>query len=495
MPSTYRPIPATHDGTQSPFEAWWPMNISIVLLILSLATDGFGPEKPPALIAMIEARKSARTVDINWTLKTRIGPEQYRECGYVARRAANGDYIFEQRGDQDGVVEYDDQGRARSAFPLITLYTADGMYQVRETVTILDVVSDPKKAEMWRKLQAQDALAFGLTPLANQTSSRFETAVSDFINPRLPRVYKQSSEGDLFVVTMRVGYSEPYHYVVWHIDPKRNWNAERIACRYGESEDSQYEAVISLEQYDGFWFPDAIVYYQHHLLTHVYSTRRARFNQPGDPAAFTPADIGAEPGFTITYRGAPPYPLTEMMLWGGDKIMPASEYSAAVKRGEIQDGPLIQQFQLYGEIKRPYPDLDPVDQNFPPEDVLSPWREYVLNFIVKHALNAEQTQKSWQILSQCEIRGRAYLHKQKSELDRLNARLDAARGTKAFPRVREETAECRHKLLLPIGDIFEQDLKPRLDGLLTRSQRARAQTSDQPAQHPVGERTSPSPSP
>jgi hypothetical protein len=151
---------------------------------------------------------------------------------------------------------------------------------------------------------------------------------------------------------------------------------------------------------------------------------------------------------------------------------------------------------------QPQPETPPP----PPEKTVAPkppgknyeseWEKYVREFIDKYKLDATQTQNAEQILKDSEAQADKYLSGKKSELETLEKReteLKAAPkapkvsteggkpggGTKAAESSRTtelaEITKKREAIMQPIGKIFEDGLKPKLEKIPTRAQRKAAE--------------------
>lgn len=93
------------------------------------------------------------------------------------------------------------------------------------------------------------------------------------------------------------------------------------------------------------------------------------------------------------------------------------------------------------------------------------WEQYVRDFVAEYELDSDQQQKAVMLLLRCEVKGDSYLASRADALEKLEAeRLDPAKKTEADEKLA--------KLLAPIDDIFEKNLKPGLEKLPTRAQRA-----------------------
>lgn len=98
------------------------------------------------------------------------------------------------------------------------------------------------------------------------------------------------------------------------------------------------------------------------------------------------------------------------------------------------------------------------------------WEQYVRDFITRYSLNEEQQQKAWLVLLDCRKQADSVLQKIQGPLDAANVERNAAH--RKGDQLAVERAESRvTSLLQPVSEIFEKQLRPRLDRLPTASQR------------------------
>jgi hypothetical protein len=103
----------------------------------------------------------------------------------------------------------------------------------------------------------------------------------------------------------------------------------------------------------------------------------------------------------------------------------------------------------------------------------SQWEQYVRQFIERYKLNEEQANRANKILKSCQDLADRYRRGRAEQLEKLD-RQEAALRTSDSPTKAKEQAEItaqRAKLLAPIDEIFEKQLKPRLEKIPTRAQR------------------------
>ena len=106
-------------------------------------------------------------------------------------------------------------------------------------------------------------------------------------------------------------------------------------------------------------------------------------------------------------------------------------------------------------------------------DFESEWDRYVKEFIEKYELNDEQTQKANSVLEDCKSQANGYLASRKAKIELIDKQLAELRTSKDKNKAAQtkKLSEQRQEMLAPIDQIFEKQLKPRLDRLPTRAQR------------------------
>lgn len=129
--------------------------------------------------------------------------------------------------------------------------------------------------------------------------------------------------------------------------------------------------------------------------------------------------------------------------------------------------------------KRPpsRPDDKPAPPEPPsePEKFLASWDKYVADFVKRYGLVDAQEQKAESILKSCKLTAEQYLRRQRRQLDRIEKQIAEAKQAKPANEEAVTKLEKRQAALMePLTEIFEKQLKPRLEQLPTRAQRAAA---------------------
>jgi hypothetical protein len=115
-------------------------------------------------------------------------------------------------------------------------------------------------------------------------------------------------------------------------------------------------------------------------------------------------------------------------------------------------------------------------------DYESKWDAYVEDFIKKYDLTDGQAQKARDILKDCKGQAARYASKAETRTELYDEQMEKLKkDAKANKDAIAKLTEAKAKLLAPIDTIFEKQLKPRLDKLPTRAQRAAAEANDKKA--------------
>ena len=107
----------------------------------------------------------------------------------------------------------------------------------------------------------------------------------------------------------------------------------------------------------------------------------------------------------------------------------------------------------------------------------SQWETYVREFIQKYHLDDGQKERALSYLKDAQEAAKRIVEKTKPEIEQLDKKLLGLGEGKDADKLKElnEINARRTKLLEPIGEIFEKQLKPRLEKLPTQKQRKAAE--------------------
>jgi hypothetical protein len=265
-----------------------------------------------------------------------------------------------------------------------------------------------------------------------------------------------------------------------------------MAGRDLENDSLRVETVCTLAQFGEVWFPEQVERLANGEPYRVYTIQEASFNQPDDPVRFTGSDIGLEPGFNIVTQNFG-YGAKHPLFWDGEKPITFDEWKAAIQSGRLKPGPTVEAMRRTRGMASPYlteEDRQRYEQfhremsfRATQRKPLSLWERYVADFIERYELNDEQSQKAGQILRDCQSKGTQYLERRKSDFYRLQTEINSAVQTGNKDDLRRLHQKLR-SLREPVEEIFEKQLKPRLERLPTRAQRqaAEAKAATQPAE-------------
>ncbi len=284
------------------------------------------------------------------------------------------------------------------------------------------------------------------------------------------------------------------HAVTWWIDASKDFSPTRIRRERGGKLAS--EMRCDLRDWDGTWFPETTEYYsgrdhgaEPYLTIRVFS---AAFNQPELPDRLLPPDIGIEVGTNIGRHGPNREPLA-YVYWDGEKIVSHEEYLERLGSGELKQGPsfLREAARLLAQdaardsaeehaSSRPAHDAKAATRPAGPlalgDRTKTEWEQFTQEFIDRCALGDEQSQRAWAICRDCQYAADAQIASRRADCDKLSQqeeqlRLKLGAATNAE---RKAVEDARSALRRPLDEIFEKQLKPRLEKLPTRAQRARA---------------------
>jgi hypothetical protein len=127
------------------------------------------------------------------------------------------------------------------------------------------------------------------------------------------------------------------------------------------------------------------------------------------------------------------------------------------------------------------------------KDFESAWEQYVRQFIERYRLDAEQQDRAYRILRACQQQAARYMRSKAATLEKLDKDLQQLGTSKEKDKLQRlsEISNQRNKLLAPINDIFEHQLKPRLEKIPTRAQRQAAEKGGKAPTPPTPGRPAP----
>lgn len=448
---------------------------SLLAFLVFQANVDAAPEELSRLRAV---RESLISGEVKWSRTIhRCTPR--REFRFISRYAKNGDIISEARGDDEGWVVVDSRGKGRSKFPELRMMTDEGLWSYQETSPTCDYWRHdgelgPEESNPPPKMaEFLDIRWIGTCASFDDAFARRAEAVGVPANePGLQWIWKtERTDDDRVQITATAGEKT----AVWVLNPARGWNVESTQITTPEM---NVETTSQLANYSGVWFPENIDRYVNGELTESINILCAEFNQPNDPERFVPDDIGVEIGVNISPQNFRAH--GNMLFWTGERLIDAFEYRNAVRAGELQPGPLMKFIREHGPEGSPYLTDEEretyammrQEQGFNFKPTHSDWERYVRNFIARYQLDSDQSQKALMILRDCQTKASAYLDRKKDEFSAAEKVLAASRNEQNRG-AKTDAAETLRMLSLPIDEIFDNQLKPRLETLPTRVQRNR----------------------
>ncbi|MCG3128181.1 MAG: hypothetical protein CHACPFDD_03057 [Phycisphaerae bacterium] len=452
------------------------MLTSIVITALTLATaqtarPAVQPARaaddaplPEALRRMLESRAAIKTFDMrfwytsHWSGAVTPGGA----CLHSATRAADGAIAHAILGLDGAVVATFPDGSPASVVPKRSLYTPDDAGVYCHDDWSLGPDYHPERRNNPHGMET-DLRVFGLNPLPLAAAHNRDVS---------PAALRFGAPGDTF--RYETGVDGPIHTVVstatsglkmtWRINAEKGWNPECVTLLWDGDE---LRRESDLQKCGDAWFPVAIRTYENGKITDEIEVEQVSINAPDHPRTLTLKDIGVDAGMLIRRQEAGKVDASKFQVWDREKLVLQSAWQARVERGEARDGPLLaflKEMRLRGEYLHPDSALliRKNVEKLTRADYLSEWERYVRAFIERYRLNDEQSQKAFQILRSCQ-----------STADALILRHRDRVGSKSLdePRAIKEAAD---RLLRPVKEVFERELKPRLERLPTRAQRRAA---------------------
>lgn len=342
---------------------------------------------------------------------------------------------------------------------------SDGVWSLMTDQFVAQRWNTPKGAP-----RSPDVRLIGLMPIPNLSMDLAKQLRGD--GDAYRREFKEAEVDGIHVVECE--FPESGSKYVWHIDPAKDWNCVR----------SQFivkDRVIaeSLSEYqrseDGTWFPLSVDYFaaDMELLSHIEVTS-CRINTPDLPKVLTPEFIGLGPGFLVM-RNEPDGSSKPMKYVRDGRLATMDEFLELSRRGEVETDArlgIIEERARRAQAERAAasaalearanerlatPSSQPVDE----------WEVYTYEFIRRFELDRDQSQRAVLVLLQCQQRRDAYLKSRESTLADLGKEMLLLPQGDARASAERRLAALRR----PIEEIFERQLKPRLEKLPTRKQR------------------------
>lgn len=464
-----------------------------MLFLLTLLCSALGDpptRRPAALERAIAARSGEllKTVKLDYVRhdrapESRFGPHSY----FYSWCAAGDERIATFWGDEEGVCVREENGRPaksdREQGPQSTLQRDAEIWQHRDDSIRARVSTAAKTVELMPRYERFfDMRLLGLDPFGADLD--IESHARDYgINEV---IYDSRQEDNLIVVTAAL---PPSGKVYWWIDPNRDYAVVKTASE----QDGRriLETEYSLEKIDGVWFPQQIDRYRmdsagRRIKPAVESIEflATEFNRPEHPRHFSPTDIGIDTGVNVSYDD----PTRKAGIWDGGAVISIDTYAARLKSGDLKPGPnVIRVLRQRAEFP-PAEDEPAGTETSTSADgraalgfsgaaarmrtrLTTEWERYTRDFIRRFELDQPQTERAKAVLAECEERASKLVSDRKETLTHWGRQITKPEmQAKASDAMSRELKELRSALQRE----FDEQLKPRLDKLPTRAQRAAA---------------------
>ncbi len=452
---------------------------------------------PGALTRTAESRLQLRTAVVEWSRIDHRLPNPARV--FYNSRVAGEDLICTEGGDASGAVLRD----IRSGKPgRLQFGMRHVLYRDSEVWTHLKLgieATVESASDGWIGLP--DARVLGLSPatsfvdLEHSLRPAFESSAEQCR-------CSEGRSGALALVTCRFVDGNEVEY--W-IDPDRGWNAVRIVERSGE--DVLRESRIELSEFDGVWFPSRIENFETAFENgakpaEVIDVRSAEFNRPEHPRRLSPPDIDVDVGTLIRRVGDKRAPAESgLWYWDGAKLVDQAEYLRRRVTGELREGPKYlqavahnraqtQRLLIEGDLPTRWIFAERGDRPaaWTHREFETVFEAYTREFIERFSLDEDQVQHAQSILAECSEHARAYVEVRQAEFDQLEKDIRELRG-QLWPEVRPRADALRERaarLMWPLDEIMDHELRPRLETLPTRAQRRAASQPARQASRPAG---------
>lgn len=416
--------------------------------------------------------RSLKRATITWS--SRNYADAALVVAHYTSRLADGDQIFVMRGDNAGTIGQDSFGNPTAGRSLM-LRRRDGERWTSNGDSLVahlypsDVSPQPHP---FLDISAQDA-----SPKLDTRADLASALSAHGLEKIGPVTYSCSIDGNLYVVSARASGSKGTTEYRWHLDHKRGWSPVRVQGLHDGK--TLMEARITPKDFDGVWFPEAIARFRStweggRKPYNVVTVHTARFGGDDLPRQFGPTDIGVEVGTNIVVAdGRTP----QALIWDGAKPSNADEVFARIKKGELTRGP-----HFVANSNRPH-QARPAPANPFLQGARARWEQYVDLFAQDNALSDAQRSAARGILEDCLKQAEESLRARKDDIN--DVRRLSTEGTPPGAdgqKQRGRLMQLQLELTRSLQPIFDQQLRPRLDALLTKNQ---ANKQDQASQ-PVG---------
>ncbi len=479
------------------------LSATLALLCVFSGERAAKAELPEPLEKSLTARQSIETAVIEWTHTRFEGAGRSGAAPrplYFTTRLSPTETLRTSRGDEAGVHYRDEHGAPmpvnQSEFGLLQLDDRLWSHQ-RNTIR-----AEVHPTGGW--IGPENLRSLGVSPMFDHRAPEeiLSAPAGEPHGVRSDVEFAVREDGGMQLVERRSGEA----VYRWWLDPKRQLAPVRASVEQGG--EVVFESRVTLAQFDDVWFPSRVDYFREDYANgerpaETVQVLSAEFNRTDHPWTLGPTDLGIECGMNVhefdASRGR-----VGVGKFDGQAVVPLDEYAERFRAGELETGPTYRRILAAGrsrleQWRRETGEglVERFPQQFPFEpgrrrEFESAWERYTREFIARYRLNDDQSQRAWRIHAECRDNANAYLASKKVELERIDERVvEAATADADDARRRDKLLAALTRLLEPIDGIFESQLKPRLEKLPTRAQRAAAATqptaAGAPATRPAAE--------
>lgn len=447
--------------------------IACAALLAAYASTAIAQSPPKSLEQLAKRRQAIVTAQIEWSIESPSLAEKplFRQSArelFSTALLAGEDLLNIERGDSEGVLSRDPDGKpARySQSPRQLLRDGEDVWEYQQNS--LDAGIRPVGATRL----PPDLRSLGAAPMFDPRGIAEVLGIDDQ-SGSASREYTETTDGRFTVVTARMGEAT----LSWRLDPDRDWNPVQVTWR--DEMGVVRETRTTYRKSGDNWFPETVTAFSREYKdgrepSEIVRIRAVVINDPEQPKKLGPVDLGMEAGVSVgkyDSSGGPP----AAFKFDGEKLVTVQEFNDRVKAGELKNGPKVD-----AEMAR----LMELPQNAAAKRVtgereLDSWYRYTSSVIERYALSGEQIQKARLICGECQERRNAFLTAKKDVLDAAQKSVTDARQADPPDWAVIDRADAKFaELLTPVTEIFEKQLKPRLEKLPTRAQRAAAEARE-----------------
>lgn len=281
--------------------------------------------------------------------------------------------------------------------------------------------------------------------------------------------------------------SQPRTVKYW-VDPNQDCSLVRVECFAGDTLALRTE--IENAKVDGRWFPLQIMEFGPRSERPVCVLRidSAKLGATDLPEQLGPADIGFEVGTEVLRETKEGRSAVRGEFWNGAGFSSAEELRERIENGELQLGPSVESERhrasagedvgaavsaearatiaaavsgVAANAKQRIAALD-----------WSEWEKYVIAFIKRHQLDREQAQRAWAIHADCVSQARRRAFSMREQIAEFERRVLSPAPSSSPSQGDDRLRALESQLRAPFDAIFESQLRPRLEKLLTRIQQS-----------------------